>query len=394
MENNIIMENLYNRRTFIKMGGLAFAGMGSHYTPIQIKDSKKELERYQKAVKFTRDGIDMTPLEYSHMLFKLSEQGEIKPDNYSNGGIVEELEQKFARLLGKESAVFMPTGTLANHIAIRKLADHRKKVIVQAESHIYNDSGDCAQILSGLNLIPLGKGRPDFSLNDVEQVIEKTNAGRVSTEVGVISIESPVRRQHNKMFDYEEMKKIAGFARKNKIKLHMDGARLFNASAHSGLAPNRFAELFDTVYVSLYKNFNAPSGAILAGPLSFTKDLYHMRRMFGGGLAQAWPFAAIALKFAESFLEEYSEALKRAGKFFNLLEQSPEFRIERIPNGTNVFKLHLNGTDAEKFRFNILKVNIELPVPQSSGKEFVMKINTTLNRETPELLVKKFRQAL
>ena len=75
------------------------------------------------------------------------------------GGVVEELEQRFAKLLGKETAIFMPTGTLANHIALRTLAGNRRRVLVQSESHIYNDTGDCVETLSGLNMMPLAPGR-------------------------------------------------------------------------------------------------------------------------------------------------------------------------------------------------------------------------------------------
>jgi threonine aldolase len=105
---------------------------------------------------------------------KLADEGKIKADYYSNTGVVEEMENKFAKLLGKESAVFMPTGTLANHIALRKLADNNRKVIVQEQSHVYNDTGDCTQTLSGLNLIPLGKQKVEFSLSDVEEIIAAT----------------------------------------------------------------------------------------------------------------------------------------------------------------------------------------------------------------------------
>ncbi|MBL0056588.1 MAG: hypothetical protein IPP31_10435 [Chitinophagaceae bacterium] len=87
---------------------------------------------------------------------------------------MEQLEQKFAALLGKESAVFMPTGTYTNHIAVRKLADHNRRVIVQEQSHFYNDSGDCAETLSGLNLIPAGNKGVDFSVSEVTEIVNQT----------------------------------------------------------------------------------------------------------------------------------------------------------------------------------------------------------------------------
>ena len=351
-----------------------------------------EIKNLKKIVKFTRDGLDMGPVEYSWELNQLAESTKIKVDYYSQGGSILELENKFAELLGKESAIFMPTGTLANHIAIRKLAGNRKRVIVQADSHIYRDSGDCAQTLSGINLIPINPGIVGFTLDDLEEIIDRTQKNRVKTEIGAISIESPVRRHNNAMFDFEELKKISEYARKNNIGIHLDGARLFNACAHSGISPSTFAEFFDTVYISMYKNFNAASGAILAGSRDFTKDLFQTRRMFGGGMPQSWPFAAIPLKYADSFLDEYKKAIIQSIKLFELLNKIPSFSVEEIPNGSNVFILKLKNADPEKLKSQLAERGIEIPSP--SGQIFSMKINVTLNRDTPENIASKFKLAL
>ena len=384
-----------NRRDFVKMGGLAGIG-GMLDTRVFSPESSKtrDLNRMQKTVKFTRDGIDLSPLEYCQLLFELAEAGKIEADNYSRGGTVEELEVTFAELLGKESAVFMPTGTLANHIALRKLAGEEKKVIVQAESHIYNDSGDCAQVLSGRNLIPLAPQKAMFTLEEVKKTIRKVNSGRVLSRIGVISIETPVRRMREEMFDFKEMKEISAFARGQGIRMHLDGARLFIASVHSGIPPAEYATEFDTVYTSLYKAFNAASGAILAGTKEFTKDLFHLRRMFGGGMPQVWPFVAVALHYARSFLDDYAKALEKAEKFFELIETNDAFRIEKLSNGTNIFKLHIKGVDLQKFRQKLQQKNIHIPPPAGKEGGFFMKTNVTLNRISPEDLAKAFVSAL
>jgi threonine aldolase len=384
-----------NRRDFVKLGG--FVGIGG-LLDNRVLTSKplktNSLNRMEKAVKFTRDGIDLSPLEYSRLLLEMAEAGKIEADNYSRGGVVEELEVLFAGLLGKESAVFMPTGTLANHIALRKLAGEDKKVIVQAESHIYNDSGDCAQILSGLNLIPLAPQRVSFTLDEVKKTVNKVNSGRVLSPVGVISIETPVRRMREEMFDFEEMKKISAFARGQGIRMHLDGARLFIASVHSGVPPSEYAAEFDTIYTSLYKAFNAASGAILAGTKEFTQDLFHLRRMFGGGMPQVWPFAAVALHYAKSFIGDYTKALENAERFFELLGTNEAFLIEKLSNGTNIFKLDVKGVDLQKFRQKLRQKNIHIPPPLRDESGFFMKTNATLNRISPEELAKYFIGAL
>src|SRR5262245_42181713 len=139
-----------------------------------------------------------------------------------------------ARVLGKERAIFMPTGTLANHLAVRALAGGPSRVIVQSESHLYCDEGDCAQTLSGLTLMPLAPGQATFSVDEVQRILAETRNGRVVPRVSVISIESPVRRRVGERFDPAEIAKIVALARREGIKLHLDGARMFLQAAYTG----------------------------------------------------------------------------------------------------------------------------------------------------------------
>ncbi len=378
------------RRDLIKLASAAAVAAASRQRAFS-----SGLPAAENQVHFSGDGLELTPLEYSRLLVKLAEAGKIDPDNYSLGGAVEELELKFAKLLGKESAVFMPTGTLANHIAIRTLAGGAGKAVVQATSHIYNDSGDCLQSLSNLNLIPLAEGKAAFSLADVEQAVDRAASGRVKTKIGVISIESPVRRMSGETFDYGEVKKISQFARKNDIKLHLDGARLFLASPYTGVAPSEYALHFDTVYVSLYKYFNAASGAILAGPKELLKDLFHVRRMFGSGLPSAWPFAAVASHYADGFAERFAEAAAISEEVFKKLGARPEFNIERVPNGSNrsTLTVKLNETDANAYRHRSAAGGVSLSEPFDKYK-FHLIVNESLRRIKPAEIADIFIRSL
>lgn len=378
------------RRKFIEIGSLLAASTqlytlrGSHHS-IMPNDNLIQMD-------FINDGMGLTPKEFTNLLMKLVDEGKVKADNYSNGGIVEELENKFATLLGKESAVFMPTGTLANHIAVRRLANNNRRIIVQEQSHFYNDSGDCAETLSGLNLITTGDNAVDFSVTDVINIANQTKTGRVETRIGVIAIETPVRRKQDRIFTYEKIKPISDYAKSNGIKMHLDGARLFVQSAHTNIEPAKYAELFDTVYTSMYKCFNAPSGAILAGTKQFTESLFHERRMFGGGLPAAWPFAAISLYYADSFITEYKTAWLNAQKFFTILKKEEKFIISELENGTHVIRLDIVGKDINRFRNSLAKKNIMLHEPIENG--FYLKINPTINRFQPENLADLFMNSL
>ena len=187
--------------------------------------------------------------------------------------------------------------------------------------------------------MPLAPGEATFAWDDVARLLERTASSRVATGVGAISIESPVRRLHHAVFDFEEMKRISAAARAQGVRLHLDGARLFVAAAYSGRSPAEYAPLFDTVYVSLWKCFNSASGAILAGPRAVLDDMYHARRMFGGALWGAWPHAAVARHYAEGYLDRLREAVAVAEPLLARLAADPAFKVTRVPNGTSGVRL-------------------------------------------------------
>ena len=165
-----------NRRRFLETGalGLGAATIGSGGALAQGSTGSVPLVSTSNRIRMTGDGLGLTPADQGQLLSRLAEEGLISQDSYSNGGTVEALEAQCAAALGKERAVFMPTGTLANHLAVRELAAGAGgRAILQAESHLFNDSGDCVQTLSAMTLMPLGAGRATFTLEEVEEVVEE-----------------------------------------------------------------------------------------------------------------------------------------------------------------------------------------------------------------------------
>lgn len=382
-----------NRRQLFAVGGLATV------TPAIFVAAGASTTVYGKSALFKRinfqsDGLGLDPQEYTVLLHDLAAARKLEPDYYSIGGLVAELERKFAQMLGKESALFLPTGTLANHLAVRKLAGDERRVLVQAESHLFNDSGDCAQTLSGLNLIPLAPDRGTFELSDVERWVERSPAGRVETKVGVISIENPVRRKDHEMFEPGELERICAYAREHGIRLHLDGARMFNLPFHSGKSVREHAALFDTVYVSLWKHFNGSAGAILAGDASFIEGMFHTRRMFGGSLPQAWPDIALVAQSADRYLDEYARAWRAADEFIALLHSDRRFQAQKLANGTSRFLLTIAGVAPEALSERLSKRGIVLPPPQSGTGVFPMQVNATILRTTPAALARVFTESM
>ena len=339
------------------------------------------------------DGVRHTPESYARLLAGLTAGGKVAVDDYSRGGIVEQLESRMASVLGKEAAVWLPTGTMANHLAVRMLAVSRRRVLVQAESHLYKDCGDCAQTLSALNMIPLAPGRATFTLDDVEQVARDSAEGRVVTSIGAIQIESPVRRRSGERFDFDQMRKISAWARSHGVGMHLDGARLFLESVYTRRPLKQYTELFDTVYVSLYKYFNAAAGAVLAGPKEMLAGLYHTRRMFGGGMPHVWPYAAVALHYLDGFEERFGKAVEISEAVISTLARDSNFEVRRVPNGTNIFDVRLTGVNLPVYHGRLESAGITAKAP-ATGDWLTLQVNETWGRATASEIAGRFRRAL
>ena len=388
--------NSIDRRRFLQTSALGFgAGLLEPGGALAQGGARGRAtaEPASTRVRMTGDGLGLTAGDQARLLGQLADEGRIDRDSYSNGGTVQQLEEQVAALLGKERAVFMPTGTLANHLAVRALAGGTGRAIVQAESHLFNDSGDCVQTLSAITLMPLALGRATFTLEELQDVIRRTASGRVARPVSVISIETPVRRRSGETFDEAEMDRVTTFARREGIRLHLDGARLFLQSAYTGIDVAEYARPFDTVYVSLYKYFNAVSGAILAGPRTLLDDMYHMRRMFGAGLPGAWPFAAVALYHLPGFVDRFRDAVAVSESFIERLARHDAFTVERMPAGTNLFWLSVATPDAAAFRARLQDSEVDLGRGSLSGR-FLVGVNETWNRVTADALTDRFVSAL
>lgn len=368
-----------NRRHFIAAGGAlaASAPLLAASTPTADAAAAPTPSR---RIDFRSDGLALSPAEYAAQLQQIVSEPGFVPDYYANGGAIAELERAFAQRLGKPAAVFLPTGTLANLMAVRTLAGGPGRVLVQAESHLYNDSGDGASVLAGLNLVPLAPARATLDVDDLAPWIERSSGGRVPTPVRVLSIESPVRRLGHAMADWAALQRVCAHAREHGIRLHLDGARLFTLPLHSGRRVDEYAALFDTVYVSLWKHFNAASGAILAGETEVIEGLFHVRRMFGGSLPFAWPVAALALRYLDSFEREYAQAWANMESIEAALRADGRLAVKREPGGTSRCVLVAVAELPDAFADRLRAEGIHVAKPQPGASEVPLQVNATLLR--------------
>jgi len=311
------------------------------------------------------------------------------------GGIVETLEKRFAAMLGKEAAIFMPTGTLANHLVLRRLCGDRPRAIVQEQSHLYHDTGDCTHQLSGLSLVPLGYKQAYFDCSEVERELKAGAVDRVTRPVGALMIETPVRRAHGTIVPYDTIFQITEFCREKGIPTHLDGARLYLMSAVTGISPAQYASHFDTVYVSLYKYFGAPFGAILAGSQEVLRGMHHTRRMFGSGVSSAGYAAALAYAGIDGFEDRFAAAMQKAHALIDLINGRPGIRIERPPQGSNVFPIRFSeDVDQTRFVQRLRDRSIFLFPDELLPDRYFLTINMTLLRQSNETIAAAFEAAL
>lgn len=373
-------------------GGLA----GLSFTAAERGDTGEHAADGEVAVSFARDGIGYTPAEYISKLDEINKAHPVRPDFYGTRGTVEELLRKFMEITGKEAAIFMPSGTLANQLAIQVLSGENTKVFVQETSHVYRDEADAAQSLFGKRLWPLAKGKHVFTLEELQT--EMTYIAKeeyFKTGIGAISIEIPVRRCDAQVFPLDEIKRIAAWCKEKGYKLHLDGARLHLASAWSGVSVQEYSSYFDTVYLCLYKYLGATSGAVLCGSKSVIDPMEHLVKVHGGAMYQNWTNASIALHNLQGLEERLQQTRERAERLFASLNKMPGIRVTPVPQGCNIFYLRLEkGYNLTTFARSLAEKHaIRIPTPEDDGASR-LHVNESLLLRDEASIADAFRATL
>lgn len=220
-------------------------------------------------------------------------RAEVGDDVFGDDPTVNELEGQTAELLGKEAALFVPSGTMANQVAIRGHTQPGDEILVEANAHLYYYECGAPAALSGAMCRCLSGQRGIFTGADVEASLRPADQHFPRTRL--VCLENTHNRGGGKVWSIGQIQDVAAAARKHGLQLHLDGARLWNASVASGIPERDYAAHFDTVSVCFSKGLGAPVGSALVGPKGFIERARRFRKMFGGGMRQAGIIAAGAL---------------------------------------------------------------------------------------------------
>lgn len=238
-------------------------------------------------------------------------EGSTPSDQYGKGAVIEAFQAKMARLLGKESAVFFPSGTMAQQIALRIWSDQKglKRVAYHPLCHLEIHEQDGLKELHQIETVLLA---------DKTRVIELADL-REMGEVACLLLELPQREIGGQLPSFETLEAIAAYCRERGIRLHLDGARLLEVLPYYRKTAAEVCALFDSVYISFYKGLGGIAGAILAGPEAFTAESKVWKRRYGGDLISLYPYILAADYYYErragKMAQYYADARELAARF-------------------------------------------------------------------------------
>jgi threonine aldolase len=304
---------------------------------------------------------------------------DVTPDLYGAGGVVAELEQHVATLLGKPAAVFLPSGTMAQGAALRVHADQRisRTVVWHPYSHVERHEGQSYTRLHRL------VGRP---VGDFERLIRLDDLQGVAEPVAALLLELPQRDLGGALPPWDDLVAQTSWARERDAAVHLDGARLWEAAAGYERSPAEVAALFDTVYVSFYKGIGALPGCCVAGPAEDVAQVREWRGRLGGTLFAMWPSASSALGLLDGALAEMPARLAHARAIAAALAGVPEVRVVPDPPQTPMMHLLFAAT-AEQFRLNARRISEETglwvwPNAVETGDPAVVRCELSVGRAT------------
>lgn len=275
-------------------------------------------------------------------------EADVGDDVFGEDPTINRLQDRVAELLGKEAAVFVPSGTMSNQIGVRLHCSPGDEFLCEAGCHIYNyEQGAFAQ-LSGVVARCVQGEYGVLRREQLEGLIRPDNEHLVRTRL--VCLENTHNRGSGRVQPYQAVESICQWAHANDLKTHLDGARLFNAAVATGIPACDWAAHFDTVSVCFSKGLGAPVGSALAGPKELMKLARRHRKLFGGGMRQAGVIAAAALYALDNHIDRLAEDHTNAQRLAEIIRTLDEFELRPPQVDTNIVIFHVDpkfGTAAD-----------------------------------------------
>ncbi len=266
-------------------------------------------------------------------------------DVYGDDPTVRRLEARTAEVLGKAAAVYMPTGSMTNQVAIRAHTEPGDLVLMDAASHVVRSEGGAPAALSGVTAQRIAGDRGIFTADQVRDALGTSHPGSPSTLAPpptLLCVENTHNGGGGSIWPLEQMDAVVDVARAAGLRCHLDGARIWNASAATGITPARYARDFDSVSVCFSKALGAPVGSALAGSGEFVQRARRFKQLFGGGFRQAGIIAAGALYALENNRGCLTEDHAKAALLADVLAAVPGVDLVREHVETNILRFSVH----------------------------------------------------
>ncbi|MFZ5947561.1 MAG: threonine aldolase family protein [Stygiobacter sp.] len=274
---------------------------------------------------------------------------EVGDDVYKEDPTANELEKYAAELLGKEAALFVPSGVMGNQICLNVLTEHGDEVICEKDAHIFQYESGSPAALSGLQLsLVEGNERGIFSSEQIEPLIRPTSAYYMA-RTKVIEIENTHNRAGGTINPIENIISISKLAKKYNLFLHLDGARIWNASVETKISVTDYAKYFDTVSCCLSKGLGAPIGSIIAGSKELIEKAFRVRKAWGGGMRQVGILSAAGLYALKNNINRLKEDHEKAKLFAEGISKISDLSINKNLVETNIVMFSPKNISVDEF---------------------------------------------
>jgi threonine aldolase len=274
---------------------------------------------------------------------------EVGDDVWGDDPTVIALEAKCAEISGKEASLFVPSGCMANQLAIKCHTQPSDEIICEWDSHIMKYENSAPAFLSGVQCMPLKGNKGVFNLSEIEAHIRPDWYHFPKTTL--ICLENTHNRAGGTLYFLDDIKEVRKLALKHGVKTHLDGARIFNASVETGVSVKEYADEFDSISFCFSKGLGAPVGSIVCGSKDFIKQAHRFRKVIGGGMRQAGIIAAGALYALENNIPRLKDDHRKAKHFAEEINKLPYINCDMDTVQTNIV-MYQTTTDA----FALLKV--------------------------------------
>ena len=271
---------------------------------------------------------------------------EVGDDVFGEDPSVNALEEKAAKLFGMEAALYSPTGTMSNQIGIKAHTQPGDEVICDESSHVYQYEGGGIAFNCGASVRLLNGDRGRINAVQVEGAINPDDVHKAHTSL--VSLENTANRGGGSCYDIDEVKKIRAICDKHNLKLHLDGARLFNALVAKNEPAAQHGQLFHSISVCLNKGLGCPVGSILLGTREYIRKARRIRKVFGGGMRQAGFMAAAGIYALDNHIERLQEDHHHARAIADALK-GKSFVGEILPVETNIVIFEVKNKTPKQF---------------------------------------------